>query len=243
MTKEMVAACAALLLVGLFSTSAQALPTPIKTELSVYTQAYVAGGDFMGTLEPAWANGIAPMAVSSSAYSGFDGASANAYGLGAFGFSSPEAGNVSFANLGWRTENLLGGSVQLNARFLYQFTMNENGRLSLFSEITSDGGFNDPAMGNFDFLLSSVGYAPLMRDVGIQEYAFTLRAGTTYTMLFEGSWSGSGALGTQGHSEDASFIWRITPTDSQVPEPDGLLLLGLSLTLLFAARRSRACSL
>lgn len=239
MTKKMVAACAALLLVGMFSTSAQALPTPIKTELSVYTQAYAAGGDFMGTVDPAWVNGIAPMAVSSSAYSEFGGASANAYGLGAFGFSDASLGNVAFANLGWRTENLLEGSVQLNARFLYQFTMHENGRLNLFSEITSNG-FNDPAMGNFDFFLSGVGYAPLMRDVGIQEYSFALLAGTTYTMLLEGAWSGSGALGTQGHSEDASFRWRITPTDSQVPEPDGLLLLGLSLTLLFAARRSRA---
>lgn len=238
MTKKMFAAFASLLLAGMVSTSAQALPTPIKTELSVYTQAYAAGGDFMGTLEPAWVNGIAPMAVSSSAYSEFGGATANAYGLGAFGPSSAAAGNVSFANLGWRTENLLEGSVQLNARFLYQFTMHENARLSLFSEITSNG-FNDPAMGNFNFSLSGVGSTLLMRDAGAQAFFFDLLAGTTYVMLFEGTWSGSGALGTQGHSEDASFVWRISPTNNPVPEPDGLLLLGLSLTLLFAARGRR----
>ena len=35
-----------------------------------------------------------------------------------------------------------------------------------------------------------------------------------------------------------SFVWNITPTGSgQVPEPNGLLLLGLSLTLLFGVQK------
>lgn len=177
------------------------------------------------------------MGVGTSAYSEFEGASANSQGFGGSGFSNSAAGAVSFQSLGWRTENLLDGRVQVSARYLYQFTMNENGKFNLLWNIESNG-LSDPAIGNFNFSISSVGSQLLQRDIGFHEVSFDLFAGTTYKMLILGDWSAAGALGTQGFSEEASFVWNITPTGSgQVPEPNGLLLLGLSLALLFGVQK------
>jgi len=237
MSNKLISTLSVLALAGMVSTSALALPTPVQTELSVYTQAYVAGGDFVGNYDPAWTKGIASMAVGPSAYSQSNAASANSFGVGANGFSDSAAGAVGFSALGWRTENVLDGRVQLAARFLYQFTMNENGKFNLLWDITSNG-LSDPAIGNFNFSISSVGSQLLQRDIGFSQVSFDLLAGTTYSMLILGDWSAEGALGTQGFSEDASFVWNITPTGSgQVPEPNGLLLLGLSLTLLFGVQK------
>ncbi len=237
MSNKLISTLSVLALAGMVSTSAQALPTPVQTELSVYTQANVVGGDFVGNYDPAWTTGIAPMAVGSSAYSESNGASANSFGFGASNFSNSAAGAVGFSALGWRTENLLDGRVQLAARFLYQFTMNENGRFNMVWGIESNG-LSDPAIGNFNFSISGVGSELLQRDTGSNEVSFDLLAGTTYSMLILGDWSAEGELGTQGFSEDASFVWNITPTGStQVPEPNGLLLLGLSLALLFGVQK------
>ena len=99
-------------------------------------------------------------------------------------------------------------------------------------------GLSDPAIGNFNFSISGEGSELLLRDTGSNEVSFDLLAGRTYLMLILGDWSAEGELGTQGFSEDASFVWNITPTGStQVPEPNGLLLLGLSLALLFGVQK------
>lgn len=236
MSKKLISTLSVLLLAGMVSTSVQALPTPIQTELSVYTQAHVFGGNFEGRYDPAWTSGTASMGVGTSAFSEFDGASATSQGIGANSFSNSAAGNVSFQSLGWRTEKLLDGRVQVSARFLYEFTMNENGKLNLLWDITSNG-LSDPLIGNFSFFVSGMGAQLLQRDTGFNEASFDLLAGTTYMMLIMGDWSAEGALGTQGFTEDANFFWNITPTGTQIPEPNGLLLLGLSLALLFGVQK------
>jgi hypothetical protein len=53
MSNKLISTLSVLALAGMVSTSAQALPTPVQTELSVYTQANVVGGDFVGNYDPA----------------------------------------------------------------------------------------------------------------------------------------------------------------------------------------------
>lgn len=239
MSKKLISTLGVLVLAGMLSPSAQALPTAVQTELSVYTQADVAGGDFVGNYESAWTLGTAPMAVVTGAYSEFGSASANSFGLGSYNYSSTAAGNLSFFDIGWRTENFLEGRVQLSVRFLYEFTMNENGKFNLLWDIGSIEryGLIDPAIGNFNFSISGVGSQVLELDQGFKEASFDLFAGTTYKMLIQGDWSADGALDTQGFRETGSFMWNITPTSNQVPEPNGLLLIGLSLALLFGVQK------